>query len=797
MTNARREGLYTALISDYQTKLGAVKTAIDAVEAQVMQNYPGIDVFGPASQTIAKSILDNTASDPNNRNYPPALMPIYNAGCANVTPYVINVGGTLYGCTTGNYCNGVPGTCPLRTPLAGDPPVTTQDSQQYVGNLDAWGWDASHAFLPAEYKVAAALKLDGPVSGGRGRDLQHYVFAWRLAGSSGALDASPGWSSVSNGVSSGNLDVEVWWNPNNNADMAPRSSSNAELQPFYAPGDNRGMTLVATRRFALSMTTNNQCGYSLTPYQALGNRWQRVNAACLDCSCTSVNGQTMYDHFFDAHSPDLTNSSPQTYVWTASTIVDQGSLSTVRAEIEDKLKSLQYQIYDSIANALADSSNNLGVKNAADLATVPIKAIDAYASLGVPESLRRSEILRGILRGNELGLDRAAMYRYYRSLADGIQAGTRLTARPQPFWDPSPSVSSVARTRSGYLQNEIHAIVTANRPEQPPMMQWAMAELTHLQNNVARTASDDRYVMRRSATSLQVAPPGVLANDQPAPRPAGQAAILRATLYSVPPPGAGSVVLNQDGGFSYTPPSPLPANLTSVTFQYQASASLVPPSTNLGDMVTSNVVTVTIDIADDCVPTIVAQPQATEFALNGSATFFVRADAQERVTYRWYRDGVALTDTAFGACCLPDGSCSVADQPSCAHLGGDWHGQGTVCGGLQVCYSCPLAACPPPPTATIVSGARTPLLSISNLHTADRGTYTCVVSSSCGSVATSAARLGSCPADFNNSGVLEVQDIFDFLNAWFAGNLSADFNNSGVLEVQDIFDFLNAWFAGC
>jgi hypothetical protein len=54
----------------------------------------------------------------------------------------------------------------------------------------------------------------------------------------------------------------------------------------------------------------------------------------------------------------------------------------------------------------------------------------------------------------------------------------------------------------------------------------------------------------------------------------------------------------------------------------------------------------------------------------------------------------------------------------------------------------------------------------------------------------------ACPADFNGNGTLEVQDIFDFLNAWFAGNANADFNGGG-LAVQDIFDFLNAWFSGC
>jgi hypothetical protein len=55
----------------------------------------------------------------------------------------------------------------------------------------------------------------------------------------------------------------------------------------------------------------------------------------------------------------------------------------------------------------------------------------------------------------------------------------------------------------------------------------------------------------------------------------------------------------------------------------------------------------------------------------------------------------------------------------------------------------------------------------------------------------------ACPADFNNSGGVSVQDIFDFLTAWFANSPLADFNNSGAATVQDIFDFLTAWFAGC
>jgi hypothetical protein len=55
----------------------------------------------------------------------------------------------------------------------------------------------------------------------------------------------------------------------------------------------------------------------------------------------------------------------------------------------------------------------------------------------------------------------------------------------------------------------------------------------------------------------------------------------------------------------------------------------------------------------------------------------------------------------------------------------------------------------------------------------------------------------NCIPDYNGDGILNVNDIFDFLNGWFSNNTQADTNQDGVLNVQDIFDFLAAWFAGC
>jgi hypothetical protein len=54
-----------------------------------------------------------------------------------------------------------------------------------------------------------------------------------------------------------------------------------------------------------------------------------------------------------------------------------------------------------------------------------------------------------------------------------------------------------------------------------------------------------------------------------------------------------------------------------------------------------------------------------------------------------------------------------------------------------------------------------------------------------------------CPANFNHTSGVSVQDIFDFLAAYFSGAAGGDFNGNGLVSVQDIFDFLSAYFAGC
>jgi hypothetical protein len=67
-----------------------------------------------------------------------------------------------------------------------------------------------------------------------------------------------------------------------------------------------------------------------------------------------------------------------------------------------------------------------------------------------------------------------------------------------------------------------------------------------------------------------------------------------------------------------------------------------------------------------------------------------------------------------------------------------------------------------------------------------------------GSVCGTAANpIACCAANFNRVSGVNMQDIYDYITAWFAGNMRADFDGVNGLEVVDIFEFLNALLAGC
>lgn len=73
--------------------------------------------------------------------------------------------------------------------------------------------------------------------------------------------------------------------------------------------------------------------------------------------------------------------------------------------------------------------------------------------------------------------------------------------------------------------------------------------------------------------------------------------------------------------------------------------------------------------------------------------------------------------------------------------------------------------------------------------------YYCQLHGSHGMVSTVVVEAPACAADWNQSGDVNSQDLFDFLTGFFSND--ADFNGDLVTNSQDFFDFLQAFFLGC
>jgi hypothetical protein len=106
------------------------------------------------------------------------------------------------------------------------------------------------------------------------------------------------------------------------------------------------------------------------------------------------------------------------------------------------------------------------------------------------------------------------------------------------------------------------------------------------------------------------------------------------------------------------------------------------------------------------------------------------------------------------------------------------------------------------PHGSLVSGANTATLSITNAKAPDIGSYRCVVQNgSCGSVNSTAVTMrvnNCCPGDIASGDLMiNIDDLLAVINAWGwtgpTGGHPADINASGEVNIDDMLAIINLW----
>ncbi len=229
-----------------------------------------------------------------------------------------------------------------------------------------------------------------------------------------------------------------------------------------------------------------------------------------------------------------------------------------------------------------------------------------------------------------------------------------------------------------------------------------------------------------------------------------------------------------------------------------------------------------------CNATIFGGPSTIpSFFMNAGTTYLIRvAEHGCGVSVLGGTFRLTIISGSYGACCTPTGVCTQGSPSACTGAS-IYQGDNVTCETFLLCTgaccnlttgACTITGpgncngdfsvlglgvpcnpnyCPQPAISACCRGATCSVIAPASC-VAGNGLAGAVVNAAgnCNAGSTSSP---CCYADYNKVNGLSVQDIFDFLNDWFAGSKFAVVGGDGVtgtLAVQNIFDFLNAWFAG-
>jgi hypothetical protein len=173
---------------------------------------------------------------------------------------------------------------------------------------------------------------------------------------------------------------------------------------------------------------------------------------------------------------------------------------------------------------------------------------------------------------------------------------------------------------------------------------------------------------------------------------------------------------------------------------------------------------------------IMIQSDESRGAGAGSAAITPNWSGALSTTTNTFRGRIYYRST--GACCISE-VCTTTTEAACT---GTFRGLGTAC-TPNACVTGTGACC---------CGSRCTITTAGNCTGINQSF------AGAGLACTPFSfRAPCCRADFNKNGAVTVQDIFDFLTAYFTTDPCGDTNDTGAVTVQDIFDYLTAYFGGC
>ena len=343
---------------------------------------------------------------------------------------------------------------------------------------------------------------------------------------------------------------------------------------------DRGNSIRWSVKRQLRVEIRRSSGFS--PYQASGSQIATIVASLLqndgfftdldDGQFSSLHQTPVFVPFTTLVVVPYTSGGTNPDVTFAGNVDPGDTGEDIDNDILPVLASLRADAAEAVSLAVG-AQTSPSIESAVEKLHDAESLLDAYTTIGLDQALNRSEVLRSALRGfSSVGFRRENLLQIVFDLESAYAAGTE----GDLAYDV-PTIGGELLRRLDILKAELDAAIAQGGPTFP-YIEFVLAELERLELEAFDLATDDTYVTD-GALTVDVAS-GLIANDVGQP---GRTVEVDLAFLAGPEgvgPQFGSVVVNADGSFTYTPD---PGFVGTDTFNYRLTVQVDDSANPVGD----------------------------------------------------------------------------------------------------------------------------------------------------------------------------------------------------------------------